>query len=114
MDLQGQRDLLLLSELDRDGGATQRSLADKMGVALGLTNLYLKRLARKGYIKITTIPRHRIKYLLTPQGMAEKSRLTYLFMQYSLSHYRDMRQRLKKIFSERGQAGAKRIVIYGT
>jgi winged helix-turn-helix DNA-binding protein len=46
MDLQGQRDLLLLSELDRDGGATQRTLAIKLGVALGLTNLYLKRLAR--------------------------------------------------------------------
>ena len=78
MDLQGQRDLLLLSELDRDGGATQRILATKLGVALGLTNLYLKRLARKGYIKITTIPRNRIRYLLTPQGVTEKSRLTYL------------------------------------
>ena len=61
MDLQGQRDLLLLSELNRDGGATQRTLATKLGVALGLTNLYLKRLARKGYIKITTIPRNRIQ-----------------------------------------------------
>src|SRR6187401_2448069 len=95
MDLQGQRDLLLLSELDRDGGATQRTLSSKLGVALGLTNLYLKRLARKGYIKITTIPRNRIRYLLTPQGFAEKSRLTYLYMEYSLSHYRDMRGRLR-------------------
>ena len=48
MDLQGQRDLLLLSELDRDGRATQRTLATKLGVALGLTNLYLKRLAPQG------------------------------------------------------------------
>src|SRR2546423_2550602 len=114
MDLQGQRDLLLLSELDRDGGATQRTLATKLGVALGLTNLYLKRLARKGYIKITTIPRHRITYLLTPRGMAEKTRLTYLYMQYSLSYYRDMRKRLKVVLTELASAGAKRIVIYGT
>jgi hypothetical protein len=53
---------------------------------LGLTNLYLKRLARKGSIKITTIPRNRIRYLLTPQGLTEKSRLTYQYMQHSLSY----------------------------
>ena len=60
MTLQSQRDLLLLSEVDRNAGATQRSLSTKPGVALGLTNLYLKRLARKGYIKTTTIPHSRI------------------------------------------------------
>lgn len=114
MDLQGQRDLQLLNEVERDAEITQRSLADKLGVALGLTNLYLKRLARKGYIKITTIPSHRIKYLLTPKGMAEKSRLTYQYMQYSLNYYRDMRRRLKQVLEELARAGAKRIVVYGT
>ena len=114
MDLQGQRDLLLLSELDRDGGATQRTLATKLGVALGLTNLYLKRLARKGYIKVTTIPRSRIRYLLTPQGFTEKSRLTHLYMQYSLSQYRDMRTRLKEMMSTFDSAHGQRVVIYGT
>jgi len=114
MNLQGQRDLLLLTELDRDGAVTQRSLSSKLGVALGLTNLYLKRLARKGYIKITTIPSNRIRYLLTPQGFAEKSRLTYLYMQYSLSHYRDMRARLRTTLSRAAEQGMKRVVIYGT
>jgi len=114
MDLQGQRDLLLLNELDRDGGATQRTLAIKLGVALGLTNLYLKRLARKGYIKITTIPRNRIRYLLTPQGFTEKSRLTYLYMQYSLSYYRDMRVRLTEMMSTFDASHHQRVVIYGT
>jgi DNA-binding MarR family transcriptional regulator len=114
MNLQGQRDLLLLTELERDGAVTQRSLATKLGVALGLTNLYLKRLARKGYIKITTIPSHRVRYLLTPQGFAEKSRLTYLYMQYSLSHYRDMRGRLREALSDAATNGTKRVVIYGT
>ena len=114
MDLQGQRDLQLLNEVERDAGVTQRSLANKMGVALGLTNLYLKRLAHKGHIKITTIPSHRIKYLLTPRGIAEKSRLTYAYIQYSLSYYREMRQRIKQVLTELSHAGAKRIVIYGT
>jgi DNA-binding MarR family transcriptional regulator len=114
MNLQGQRDLLLLTELERGEAVTQRSLATKLGVALGLTNLYLKRLARKGYIKITTIPPHRVRYLLTPQGFAEKSRLTYLYMQYSLVHYRDMRARLRDTLSRAAGVGVKRVVIYGT
>ena len=114
MDLQGQRNLLLLSELDRDGGATQRTLANKLGVALGLTNLYLKRLARKGHIKVTSIPRNRMRYVLTPQGFTEKSRLTYLYMQYSLSYYRDMRTRLKEMMSTFDGSHGLRVVIYGT
>jgi DNA-binding MarR family transcriptional regulator len=112
--LQAQRDLQLLQEVERNSAVTQRSLAQTLGVAVGLTNLYLKRLVRKGHIKITTIPRNRLKYLLTPRGVAEKSRLTYLYMQYSLSYYRKMRQRLQQVFSDLTKAGAKRIVIFGT
>ena len=114
MDLQSRRDLQLLSEVEKDGSVTQRTLAKSLGVALGLTNLYLKRLARKGYIKITTIPRNRIKYLLTPRGVAEKSRLTYEYMQYSLYYYREMRERLKQVLTGLASTGAKRIIIYGT
>jgi DNA-binding Lrp family transcriptional regulator len=114
MDLQAQRDLKLLNEVERNGAVTQRTLATQLGVALGLTNLYLKRLARKGYIKISTIPRNRIKYLLTPRGLAEKTRLTYQYMEYSLSYYRDMRYRLKHALLELSSQGSKRIVIYGT
>ena len=113
MDLQGQRDLLLLSELDRNSAATQRTLATKLGVALGLTNLYVKRLARKGYIKVAT-PRNRVRYLLTPQGFAEKSRLTYQYMQYSLSYYREMRGRLKDMLSSLEWTKGQRVAICGT
>jgi len=114
MDVQAQRDLQLLSEVESNAAVTQRSLAKTLGVAVGLTNLYIKRLIRKGHIKITTIPRNRLKYLVTPRGMAEKSRLTYQYMQYSLSYYRKMRQRLQQVFLTLSKEGAKRIVIYGT
>lgn len=114
MNLQGQRDLLLLTEVERDSGVTQRSLAAKLGVALGLTNLYLKRLVRNGYITATTIPSHRVRYMLTPQGFAEKSRLTSLHVAYALSHYRDMRARLRESLSHMAKNGMKRVVIYGT
>ena len=114
MNIQGQRDLVLLSEVERDAGVTQRALSTTLGVALGLTNLYLKRLARKGYVKIATIPRHRIQYLLTPQGVMEKSRLTYLYMQHSLAYYRQMRERIKEMMSSFGCSHGQRVVIYGT
>lgn len=114
MNLQGQRDLLLLTEVERDGGVTQRSLAAKLGVALGLANLYLKRLVRNGYIAITTIPSHRVRYVLTPEGSAEKSRLTSLRLEYALSHYRELRARLREALSQMAQNGMKRVVIYGT
>jgi DNA-binding MarR family transcriptional regulator len=114
MNLQGQRDLLLLTEVERDGGVTQRSLAAKLGVALGLANLYLKRLVRNGYIAITTIPSHRVRYVLTPEGSAEKSRLTSLRLEYALSHYRELRARLREALSQMARNGMKRVVIYGT
>lgn len=107
------RDLALLTEISQGGHVTQRSLAEKLGIALGLTNLYLRRLARKGYIKITTIPPNRIRYLLTPKGLAEKTRLTYEYMQYSVHLYRETRRLLRKTFQELAEAGRKRVVFYG-
>jgi len=114
MNLQGQRDLQLLSAVEQDSYVTQRSLATHLGVALGLANLYLKRLARRGYIKVSTISSNRIKYLLTPLGTAKKSRLTHQYQQFSLSFHREMRKQLKEVLSELSQAGAKRFVEYGS
>ena len=88
MDKDGQRALFVLQEVEQNPILTQRALSQKLGVALGLTNLYLKRLVRKGHIKITTFPKNRIRYLLTPRGIKEKSRLTYEYLQYSLTYYR--------------------------
>src|SRR5262252_5510526 len=98
---------------------TQRALAERLGVALGLCNLYLKRLARKGYIKIVEFPRKpaarkRLRYLLTPRGVAEKTRLTYEHMAYALNLYRRARQRLRDALGQLSERGAKRIALYGT
>jgi DNA-binding MarR family transcriptional regulator len=114
MDLESQRDLELLLALEEDSRTTQRSLAGRLGIALGLTNLYLKRLARKGYIKCVTIPPNRLVYLVTPRGLARKARLTYEFMQYSLDLYRDARHQLREAFERRFSNGDRRIAIFGT
>ena len=113
MDKDGQRALFVLQEVEQNPILTQRSLSQKLGVALGLTNLYIKRLVRKGHIKITTFPKNRIRYLLTPRGIQEKSRLTYEYLQYSLTYYRDVRQRFNSTLAVLEQSGVKRIVIFG-
>jgi len=113
MDKDGQRALFVLQEIEQNPILTQRSLSQKLGVALGLTNLYLKRLVRKGYIKITTYPKNRIRYLLTPHGITEKSRLTYEYLKFSLKYYRDIRSRINLIFAYLEESGVKRIVIVG-
>ena len=114
MDLKEKRDLQLLKAVEIDPAISQRSLSKKLGVALGLTNLYIKRLVHKGYIKISTIPRNRIKYLLTPRGITAKSGLTYQYMQYSLTYYKDIRERFKQELSSLANTGMKKVVVYGT
>lgn len=113
MDVESRRELTVLEAVEQNRHITQRNLAAKLGVALGLTNIYLKRLIRKGYIKCVNIQSNRLLYLITPQGIAEKTRLTYEFMDYSLHLYREVRQHLSKALRPCRDAGVTRIAVYG-
>jgi DNA-binding MarR family transcriptional regulator len=113
MDVESQRDLQLLEALEQEATITQRTLASRLGIALGLTNLYLKRLIRKGYVKCVTVSPNRLVYSLTPRGVARKARLTYEFMKYSLDFYRDARKHLRRSLSV-AVARQKSVAIYGT
>ena len=93
MNVESQRELQLLTEVDRDARVTQRALAKNLGVALGLTNLYLKRLAGQRYIATSFGEGRRVGYRLTPRGVAKKMQLVRLSLQHSLNHYRDIRRR---------------------
>jgi DNA-binding Lrp family transcriptional regulator len=112
MDVESHRDLRLLEAVEENSRVTQRGLATRVGIALGLTNIYLKRLTRKGYIKCVNVQPNRITYLITPRGVAEKMRLTYEFMDYSLHLYRDVRQHLRQVLKERARAD-RGIAIFG-
>jgi len=113
MDVEVHRDLQLLEAVEQNARVTQRTLATKLGIALGLTNNYVKRLVRKGHIKCVNVQSNRIAYLITPRGMAEKARLTYEFMEYSLHLYKEARRHLHRVLSERAAEG-RRLAIYGT
>ena len=113
MEREALRDLEILAELGRSDHITQRHLSARLGIALGLTNLYLKRLARKGYIKITSIPPRRVRYLLTPKGLAQKTRLTYQYMDYSRQLYRETRMVLRQKLLPLVQRGQRQVSLYG-
>src|SRR3990172_3937390 len=108
-----QRDLQLLNEIESSDVVTQRGLAKRLGIALGLINLYLKRLAKKGHIKVINIQKNRIRYLITAKGITEKSRLTYEYMKYSRQLYRQACRVLRARFRALADQGQKRIVFYG-
>ena len=119
VERQSQRDLEILAAIGEGQALSQRALAQRLGVALGLTNLLLKRLAKKGYIKIVEFPtkpaaRARFRYLLTPKGIQEKMRLTYDHAAYSLVLYRRARQTLRDSLALLSRTGLKRVALCGT
>jgi len=103
----------ILETINEQSDVTQRHLADQLGVALGLTNSYLKRCVRKGLLKIQHAPANRYLYYLTPKGFAEKSRLTSRYFSSSLRFYRRAGESCDRIFQECVTSSWKRIVLYG-
>lgn len=88
----------VLSAIEEDDRATQRAISRDLGIALGLTNAYLKRCVKKGFIKVRQIPANRYTYYLTPQGFAEKSRLTAEYLSISLNFFRSSREQCSGLF----------------
>ena len=103
----------LLSEVADDRPVSQRELAKRMGIALGLVNSYLKNFVTKGYIRIKNYPHNRYAYLLTPSGMAEKARLAYQHVNYFTSLYTVTRQDYSVLFNELTHRGVKQVVFCG-
>jgi DNA-binding MarR family transcriptional regulator len=104
----------LLTSVDRDESVTQRRLANDLGIALGLTNAYIKRAAKKGLIKISQAPTKRYAYYLTPKGFSEKSRLTAEFLSQSFKLFRLARQQYSTLLAESAGRTCSRIAVYGT
>lgn len=107
------RSLLLLDEISKNHELTQRDLSKKLGVALGLINSFIKNLASKGYITVSTIPRKRYTYYLTTSGFAEKTRLTYQHLQNFTNLYRVARRDFHTLFNDIRGLKIKKVVFCG-
>jgi len=103
----------LLSAVESDEPHSQRSLARDLGIALGLTNAYVKRCVKRGWIKASQAPANRYAYYITPKGFSEKSRLTARYLKSSFSFYRRARNELDAMLKSCVAAGYDRIALAG-
>jgi DNA-binding MarR family transcriptional regulator len=104
--------LNLLSSVD-DGAQSQRRIAEDLGIALGLVNAYLKRCVKKGLVKVSQAPARRYAYYLTPQGFAEKSRLTVEYLSYSFSFFRQAKADCGLLFALAKERNFQNLLLSG-
>ncbi len=111
--LDSSRSLQLLSEISGEEPLSQRELSRRLGIAVGLVNSYLKNLVSKGFVRIKNFPSNRYAYLLTPQGLAEKSRLAYQHLSYFTSLYTVARQDYLDLFRRLEESGVREVIFCG-
>jgi predicted transcriptional regulator len=107
------REMSLLEQIERDPDVTQASLATQLGVAVGTVNWYIKRLIEKGALKVKRAERKKLRYIITPEGIALRARLTVDYIERSFDLYRRTRQRVKAHLDEVKKAGYNRIRLLG-
>jgi DNA-binding MarR family transcriptional regulator len=109
---QSNRELGLLTEIERDPDITQAGLATKLGVAVGTVNWHIKRLIAKGYVKVKRAERKKLRYIITPEGLALRARLTMSYIENSMTLYRQVREDARRLLAtiQRENVSAVRIV----
>jgi DNA-binding MarR family transcriptional regulator len=110
---QEMRELNLLQELEKNPIISQRELSHKFGIALGVTNACLRRMARRGWIRIMSLDHRKIGYYLTPKGFAEKTKLSLHLISWTVQHYSALKDIIGKKFLEMQNDGIERVVFYG-
>ncbi|MEA3350822.1 MAG: winged helix-turn-helix domain-containing protein [Chloroflexota bacterium] len=110
---QETRELVLLEHIEEDPDINQATLADKLDVAVGTVNWHIKRMAKKGYIKLKRANRKKLRYIITPEGLAFRAQLTVKYIENSMYLYRRTRQRVKELLSEVHQSGYNQVHIKG-
>jgi DNA-binding MarR family transcriptional regulator len=109
-----ERDLIILEHIEQDPDMTQAALASQLEVAVGTVNWHLKRLIEKGYVKVHRLERKKLKYIITPEGIALRARLTVDYIQSSFNLYRLVRTRALRALEEVRNNGYDRVRIEGS
>jgi DNA-binding MarR family transcriptional regulator len=115
MDLSNitERDLVLLEQIEQNPDINQASLATQLGVAVGTVNWHLKRLISKGYVKVRRLERKKLRYIITPEGISLRARLTMDYVQNSFRMYRLVRERMIEVLSQVRQTGYHQVILNG-
>lgn len=108
------RELRLLEEVDSRSDLSQRSISDRLGIALGITNILVKSMVKKGYIRVARVGWRRWVYSLTPAGISRKVQLTVAYTERILRHYRRVTELLHQDLGALTLSADSRVAIYGT
>jgi DNA-binding MarR family transcriptional regulator len=108
------RELTLLEQIENDPDVNQSTLARQLGVAVGTVNWHIKRLIAKGAVKVSRAERKKLRYIITPEGLALRARLAVDYVERSFSVYRRTRQRVKEHLAKVRSAGFDRVRIVGS
>lgn len=106
-------DLTILEHIENEPDTTQAGLAEKLGVAVGTINWHLKRLVEKGYVKVKRAERKKLRYIITPEGLALRARLTVDYIQSSMQLYRLVRKRSLKAIADVKALGYSAVSVEG-
>ena len=102
----------ILKLLEADPHASQRRIADELGISLGRVNYCLKALIEKGLVKANNFRNNANKraylYLLTPKGIEEKTRVTLQFLQVKLAEYEAVKREIEQLQHEAGERATQR------
>ncbi len=92
-------ELSLLEKIEKDPDVTQADLATQLGVAVGTVNWHLKRLISKGYIKVMRAERRKLRYIITPEGLAKRAMLAVDYIEQQFLLYRRIRGKVTEILN---------------
>jgi DNA-binding MarR family transcriptional regulator len=108
-----ERDLQILEHIESNPDATQSTLAEELGVAVGTVNFVVRRMIEKGYIRVKRLERKRLKYIVTPQGIAIRAKLAMISIEYSMRLYREIRAEAQRLLTKVKRSGKENVFIEG-
>lgn len=114
MDTLTEKELTIIDRIGSNGGQiTQRDIAEHAGLSLGLTNIILKRLIKKGYIKMSQLTPKKMQYILTKKGMIEKAKKSYKYIFKTFREMKNINNSIQNLLEKEYQSGVRKIGIIG-
>jgi len=103
----------IIDEIGKDLNTTQRKISHQIGLSLGMTNIIMKRLIAKGYVKVKGLDRRRVQYILTPRGFTEKVKKTHRYLLSTIDTLKAVKDKIQDTVLEYYEKGEKNFVILG-
>lgn len=108
-----QHEYALLNEIAQDSMVTQANLSDRLGIAVGSVNWYIKRLIHRGWVKVSHLDRTRLKYDLTAEGMRVFTQRAMSYARDSLKVYGQFREKAKAMVTDLQKQGVTQVYLNG-